>query len=653
MKTIHTVGIVGAGTMGSALAQKFAQEGITVVLCDKNQNALEKGLQRINDSLTEAVNKKVLNEEQKNRVLQRVKSTIHISDLKNSDLILEAVFEDFNVKSSLFRELSEIVHSQTILATNTSSFSITELSQYVSYPERFIGMHYFYHAAKNRLVEIIPGEKTSEDVVKTAYYFSLQTGKDPIFTKDTYGFAVNRFFVPWLNESVRLFEENIATPGEIDEVAMKVFGIGMGPFALMNATGVPVAYHSEKTLEKFGPAYYVSHKLKIQAESGKNWDIDYVTNISPEKEKRIKERLLGVTFFVVAQILNEQVCTATDLNKGARIGLKWRKGPIELMNDLGIQSVQTLIEKYADRFNEKIPPIHASQIALNWVKTYKIGTKAYILFDRPEDLNALNEDVFQQLDKVISEINSDTSVDTIIITSTGKAFVAGADIKFFVNNIESKNIDKIIEFTKYAQNVLKKIDESQKRVIAILNGLTLGGGLELAMCADEIYALPAAVTAFPETGIGIYPGLGGTQRTQKRIGKYLTKYLIFTGKFLSAREANEINLIDGIISFEDYTKVLDGQIEHLQPEKTSSCSDIWKEIENKMKDFTLSYSNGDIPFSDIIAKKAPLAIRYANLLIEEGKGPESEIEYLRDIFSSEDALNGLKNIGKAIAFKGK
>ena len=119
-------------------------------------------------------------------------------------------------------------------------------------PERFIGLHFFYHAAKNRLVEIIPGEKTTSETLQAARLFSVLAGKDAIDCTDTYGFAVNRFFVPWLNESVKLLQEGIATKSEIDAVCMKVFGIGMGPFALMNATGVPIAYHAEKTLEVFG-----------------------------------------------------------------------------------------------------------------------------------------------------------------------------------------------------------------------------------------------------------------------------------------------------------------------------------------------------------------------------------------------------------------
>ncbi|GIV27143.1 MAG: 3-hydroxyacyl-CoA dehydrogenase [Bacteroidia bacterium] len=657
MKKINSLAVIGAGTMGSALAQKFAQENFNVILCDKSDDALKKGIKRIEESLNEAVEKKVISSQKKTEVLDRIKSTVDFNDLNNVDLVIEAVFENFEVKAQLFQEISKIVKKDTIIATNTSSFSVTELSQHVSYPERFIGLHYFYHAAKNRLVEVVPGAKTSEEVFKTAYYFSLQSGKDPIVTKDVYGFAVNRFFVPWLNESVRLFQEKIATPEQIDYVAMKLFGIGMGPFALMNATGVPVAYHAEKTLEVFGPSYKVSELLKQQAEKQENWNIDEFHSIDTITEKVIEKRLLGVVFFVVAQLLNEKVCTATDLNKGAKIGLKWKKGPIELMCQKNIEEVNQIIHEYVTLYNEKTITISKEDLKLEYVLSRKINDIGYIIFNRPEDLNALNEDVFNQLNQHINALNSDTSINKIIITSTGKAFVAGADIKFFINNIESGQIDKIVSFTQFAQSVLEKIDRSPKKVICVLNGMALGGGLELALCADEIYALPNVTMAFPETGIGIYPGLGGTQRTQQRVGKLLTKYLVFTGKNLNVQESKEISLIDGIISFEDYINILEGNLSSLAPRKQErrELAEKWKEIEKKMENINPDNFNsaGDDELLKILSRKAPLALKYADKLINEFKGPASELNFLKDIFSSEDALLGLKNIGKKVEYKGK
>ena len=166
MKIIKTVGIAGAGTMGSALAQKFAMEGFEVILLDTNIDFINKGLQRIKDTLNEGIEKKIFAPEKAGKILSQIRGSTELSDLIKAELVIEAIFENFDAKAQLFKKLDSILPKDTIIATNTSSFSVSELAKNVSYPERFIGVHYFYHAAKNRLVEIIPGEYTSAGTFK-------------------------------------------------------------------------------------------------------------------------------------------------------------------------------------------------------------------------------------------------------------------------------------------------------------------------------------------------------------------------------------------------------------------------------------------------------------------------------------------------------
>lgn len=666
MKIIKTVGVVGAGTMGSALAQKFAQEGFRVILADREMKFVERGLNGIKSMLNEGIEKKVFSAEQVNEFISNLTSTDNLHELKVCDIIIEAIFEDFNAKSSLFKTLSEIVSYDTILATNTSSFSVTELSASVTNPERFIGLHYFYHAAKNRLVEVIPGTKTSEETTKAAYRFSILSGKDPIYTKDVYGFAINRFFVPWLNESAKLLGEGVATTEVIDAVCVKTFGIGMGPFALMNATGVPIAMHAQRTLQLFGTSYKVASSLEQQVRKNENWTIGDVskTTINPDTEKQIAERMMGCVFFVCSQILNETICSAIDLNKGSKIGLKWKKGPIELMKQSGEAETKRLIESYCKTYNEKQPAVSSSLWNMDFVTLEKSGDRAIITMNRPEELNALNEEVMKQLDEKFTKAENDVTVKTIFITGSGKAFVAGADIKFFVKNIRNKSLNNIVDFTSYGQHVFEKIDKSEKKVVAVLNGMALGGGVELALCADVIVAVPKATIAFPETGIGIYPGLGGTQRTAKRTGKNLAKYLILTGKMLRAKEANEIGLIDRIISQEEMFGLLSGDVPVPAVEKIS-LNENWKTIEiffntNSVDKFLLKQCNNTVlseeeadKLCQTINKKAPVALRIADRLIEEQKGNDSELKELVTVFSTSDALLGLSSIGKKVEFTGK
>lgn len=664
MKNIKSVGVVGAGTMGSAIAQKFAQEGFKVVLADREASFVKRGIERITGMLLEGVEKKVFTEDQVDSYLSNIRGTENLEALRDCDLVVEAIFEDFNAKKALFSQLDDIVPTDTILATNTSSFSVSELAESVSHPERFIGLHYFYHAAKNRLVEIIPGEKTSPETIEAAKVFSTLSGKDAIFCKDSYGFVVNRFFVPWLNEAVRLLDEHVANIATIDDVCMKTFDIGMGPFALMNATGVPVAYHAEKTLERFGSLYYVAHGLKKQVDAGLQWDLSGEISRDEAVRQQIADRILGVVFFICTQLLDEGVCAAADINRGAKIGLRWKKGPIDLMQYYGSDKVWVYVHHVAGLYQMPVPKsIGDTFWQMKYVELEKKGSNAIITVNRPDDLNALNEDVMKQLDARFTDADQDPSVETIFITGAGKAFVAGADIKFFIKNIKAHHIDRIETFTGYGQEVFRKIDQSAKKVVSVINGLALGGGLELALCADIILALPKSQMAFPETGIGIYPGLGGTQRCATKIGKPLCKYLIHTGKFLSAKDAEEIGLVDKVISTDQMFELFAGTLPLPFPIKVNLNAK-WHSIEQFFKNNTIGkllsheFVTDGIREDDAekifktVKQKAPIALNIADKLIDEAKGPESELKYLDQIFSTSDALLGLSSIGKKVEYHG-
>jgi len=667
MKTIKTVGVVGAGTMGSAIAQKFAQQGFKVILADREMQYVEKGINNIKNVLFQGVERRLFSPKQVESFLANISGTAELSRLKECDLIVEAIYENFDAKFELFQKLDKNVESDTIIATNTSSYSVTELSKALSNPERFIGLHFFYHAAKNRLVEIVPGEHTSDDTIQTISMFAFLAGKDPITTADTYGFAVNRFFVPWLNEAVRLVEGNLATIAQVDKVCMKVFGIGMGPFALMNATGVPIAYHAQVTLEVYGNLYKTSELLKKQAESGEDWDLGNIGTARVDKvlEKTITERMAGVVFYVCYQILADKICTAVELNRGARIGLRWHRGPVDLMRKFGANEVERLVRKISKLYSVGIPAgIKEEDWQLEYVHLEKHDDIAVVKMSRPEDMNALDEIVVKQLDQKFTAADNDPHIRTIIITGMGKAFVAGADIGFFVRNMKAGDVDKILAFTEFGQKVFGKISDSTKKVVAVINGLALGGGLELALCADIILAVPRAVMAFPETGIGIYPGLGGTQRTPKRIGKGLTKYLIYTGQSLNASTAKEIGLIDSVVNESDMFEIFQGK-KPVPSKEPLKMNERFKALSSFFGKYAVNdllsgvYSNDYLEeeeakkLSKKISSKAPLALKTAEKLINDAAGCASELKELKMIFSTQDAFNGLSSVGKKVDFLGR
>lgn len=667
MKQISTVGVIGAGTMGSALAQRFAQDGFAVRLIDRMQSLVERGLGAINQSLAQAVDRRIFSETEAAAIRARIVGSSQLDDVAPCDLVVEAIYEDFQAKCELFRALGALLAPDAIVATNTSSFSVADLASSITHPERFCGMHFFYHAAKNRLVEIIAGPRTSADTLRVAERFAFETNKDPIVCRDRPGFAVNRFFVPWLNEAVRLLHEGVASISQIDAVCVDAFEITMGPFALMNATGVQIALHAQRTLECNGTLYSVCERLVEQGTRNDPWLLNdgSSSEVDEATARTIRERMLGIVFLICGQIIDERVCTPTELNRGARIGLKWSHGPVEMMQRLGWDTVARLVRAVANRYQTAFPNDLADLFRpLSHVRLDRVGRTAVIRMTRPEDLNALNIEVVEGLAACMAEAEADPEIDSIVLTGTGKAFVAGADISLFVENIRNGTIDRIVSFTARTQEVFDAIDRSSKHVVALLNGMTLGGGMELALCADRIYALPDARLAYPETGIGIYPGLGGTQRTQRRIGRGLTKYMIYTGDTVNARQAADIGLIDGVMTVDEYFGALETGDVNFAQRNAREREARWNEIEGFFASAAidrillatpceLSVAAEDCErWSNRVRQKAPIALRAAERLVDEARGCASELELLSLVFTSNDALLGLTSIGKRVSFNG-
>ncbi len=270
-------------------------------------------------------------------------------------------------------------------------------------PERVVGLHYFYHPAKNRLVEVVSGRATDPAAYRRAWRLQEALGKTPIASSDSYGFIVNRFFLPWLTEAVRMLEEGVAGTATIDEAAKKAFGIGMGPFELMNVTGVPIALHAATTLGRaFGAMYEAPALLRAQVESGQPWDIAGTPDTG--QFKTVGDRLATAACYVAAALVDEGVGTIEDTDIGARVGLRWRRGPFELMNHYGIERARDLVTAFATRWSLPVPAALERQAGtgqpfrFTLVRSEVADGVATLTINRPDAMNALNEDVVAQLE---------------------------------------------------------------------------------------------------------------------------------------------------------------------------------------------------------------------------------------------------------------
>jgi enoyl-CoA hydratase/3-hydroxyacyl-CoA dehydrogenase len=543
---IKKVGVIGCGLMGAGIAQTAAQAGYDTIVRELNEELLEKGLERISAFLDKGVEKKKMSQAKRDATWAHISGTTELVDLADCDLVIEVIFENMQAKQDLFRELDGICHEGTILASNTSSLSIAEMATATGRPEKVAGLHYFFPAVINQLLEVVVAEQTAPEVAEALLAFARATGKVPIVVKDAPGFAVNRFFVPWLNEAARMLGEGLANIPTIDVAARETFRIGMGPFALMNATGIPIAYHcAESFALALGDFYAPAATLTAQFETGQPWDLE--GEVDEATQAAIGERLLGVVFGVASQLVEEGVARAEDTDRGALIGLRWVRGPFGMMNELGVDRARELVELLAAQTDAfAVPELLTQQAVVGrpWtlrdIKVEVKGSIATITMNRPEAMNALNGKVLRELKEAVAHVRHDPDVRVVIITGEGPAFVAGADIRAMM----AKNLIEIREFTQFGQRVLRDIEELEKPVIAAINGFALGGGLELALACDIRLASTEARMGFPEVGLGIFPGLGGTQRTTRLIGKGRACELVFTGSQISAEEAEKIGLVN-------------------------------------------------------------------------------------------------------------
>jgi len=229
--------VVGAGTMGSGIVQAFAQNGVEVYLNDIKEEFIERGYNNIVKNITKLVEKGKISEEVKNNILNSIHKSINIEDAKDCDLVIEAIIEDMKAKKELFKRLDEICSEKTVLASNTSSLSITEIAAATNRPDKVIGMHFFNPAPVMKLIEIIRGIATSDETFEKIKEISIKIGKDPIEVKEAPGFVVNRILIPMINEAIGILAEGIANKEDIDKAMKLGANHPMGPLELSDFIG--------------------------------------------------------------------------------------------------------------------------------------------------------------------------------------------------------------------------------------------------------------------------------------------------------------------------------------------------------------------------------------------------------------------------------
>jgi 3-hydroxybutyryl-CoA dehydrogenase len=266
---VERVGVVGAGTMGSGIAQVSAVAGYDVVMRDIEAEYVENGFETISDSLGRQIESGTITESEAEAAEARIEGTTDLEDLADCDIVVEAALEDIDVKRDIFSDLDEVINDEAVLATNTSTLSITTIAAATERPESVLGLHFMNPVPVMKGVEVVEGEKTDGDVLEFAHAFAEDLGKETWESDDKPGFVTNRILMPWINEGIRALDEGVATKEDIDDGMTLGTNVPMGPLQLADHIGLDICLHATETLhEELGDRYTPAYLLKRKVEAG-------------------------------------------------------------------------------------------------------------------------------------------------------------------------------------------------------------------------------------------------------------------------------------------------------------------------------------------------------------------------------------------------
>ena len=366
---MNKVGIIGSGTMGIGIAQVASAAGCEVFLYDASATQTEKSLAGLQKTLNKLVEKQKISSEKSEEIYGNITSCASISEFKKCDLVIEAIIENAEIKKSVFAEVESTVSEDCIIASNTSSISITSLSADLEKPERFIGIHFFNPAPLMPLVEVIPGLLTQENFPQQIYDLMKSWGKVPVIAKDIPGFIVNRIARPFYGEALRIVEENIATPEQVDDAMRTLGNFKMGPFELMDLIGIDVNFAVTTTVYKdyfYDPKYKPSLLQQRMSEAklhgrktGKGF-YGYAENAqNPVAEKN--EALYQQIFMrIISMLINEaveakrlKIASDEDLELAVQKGVNYPKGLLAWGEEIGYSKISETLKKLHDEYQEE------------------------------------------------------------------------------------------------------------------------------------------------------------------------------------------------------------------------------------------------------------------------------------------------------------
>ncbi|HEY2398384.1 MAG TPA: enoyl-CoA hydratase-related protein [Solirubrobacteraceae bacterium] len=661
---VFKAAVVGAGTMGGQIAQTIAAAGIPVVLKDIDDALVQAGLEEARNVTRGQVGKlaekgKITEqqaEQQLAEIVGRIHGTTSYEGFGDVDFVVEAVPEKIEIKQAVLAELDAATPGHAILASNTSSLSITEMGEATLRPEKVIGFHYFYPASIMPLIEIVEGEDTAAETVAAAITFAQAIRKQPITCAEVPGFVVNRILNSATSEIWREQEEKGLSIKKIDEGVGAAGLIPVGPYYLVNLLGLDTVLHvAEHLVESYGEErFYVPKGMQKLVAEGKLgaktagdgfYDPSGEPNIPGDADPDVEElvELLSLkTFLEACLVLEEGVATHRDIDFGmmAGAGLDPRRGllpPFMKADVEGLDSILERMENAQERHGERFTP---PTILRRLVAQGRLGQKrgqGFYAYPQPDagqpadvikletrgdgvaiawlangQMNSIAPQVIQDLEKVWSKVKESGVRALVIASSNPFLFSAGADIKAFTTMDESSGEQLI----NAAHELFKELGEDGIATIAAVNGLAFGGGCELAMACDVRIAARSAIFGQPEIKLGIIPGFGGTQRLPRLVGASKALEMNLVGDPVLADEAFELGLCNRIVDDHElldtalnWARKLAGQapLALEQIKRVSAAGDLDEGIEAEKRAFTEAFGSEDAKegIAAFLAKRSP------------------------------------------------
>ncbi|RJR17802.1 MAG: 3-hydroxyacyl-CoA dehydrogenase/enoyl-CoA hydratase family protein [Desulfobacteraceae bacterium] len=557
------IAVIGAGTIGPDIGYylKTALPDITLHLVDVVEAQLKNAEKRFAGYVQKAVEKKKFKEDKARAILSNINYTLDYGSVKNCQLVIEAATENLSLKQRIFETVESLVSRDTIITSNTSSIPASRIFSKMKAPQRATVTHFFAPAWRSLPVEVIVWEKVDQEVLDYLFQMFAATGKVPLATDDAICFMLDRIFDNWCNEAAYLLEH--ATASQIDKVAEEF--VFAGPFYVLNmANGNPIIIETN-TLQMEEGSHYRPAGILASVDRWHTQRPGSKVEVPEKVRSLVRDRLLGILFSQSFDIIDRNIGTMEDLNFGCQIALGFRKGPFDIMREIGASEVQRIM----GRFISERPGFPTSKNDFSFYQRFNRfilvddhkGTKI-ITIRRPQAMNALSDEVNDEILSVLMRYSDDPSVEGFVLTGYGtSAFSAGADIGKFPQMLGDK--DASIRYAMDCARVQVFMDKMQKPVVAAVNGIALGGGLELAIRCHRIVAVKRASFQFPEVTLGILPAIGGCVVPYRNWPKGAKMFheMLCLGRPMTALEALETGMVSKLVdSYPDLIEAAVGEV---------------------------------------------------------------------------------------------